>query len=221
MNHYKDTINKIKADDKLINKTLVNIDHPHKHRYYIPVLAMCLMLLVFFLPVNRIQAETYISLDVNPSIQIIVDKNDKVIDVVAYNEDGEKIINDIDYTNHDYLDVCKDLMENKLHDYLTNDEYLLVSISNKHNDTNIYMEKLKTMMKEYYVNGKVQECDYSVIDDAGKYHMSIGKYSECQKLIEYDDELTIEDCQKMSIHEIHNEIAKHHSESNHHGSHHE
>ena len=52
--------------------------------------------------------------------------------------------------------------------------------------------------------------------------MSIGKYNESQILMGYDDTITIEDCHNMSIHEIHNEIAKHHSESNsHHGKHHE
>ena len=62
----------------------------------------------------------------------------------------------------------------------------------------------------------------NIIDDATKHHMSIGKYNESQILMGYDDTITIEDCHNMSIHEIHNEIAKHHSESNsHHGKHHE
>ena len=66
------------------------------------------------------------------------------------------------------------------------------------------------------------ECDPDIIDDATKHHMSIGKYNESQILMGYDDTITIEDCHNMSIHEIHNEIAKHHSESNsHHGKHHE
>ena len=90
MNRYKDTMNKISVDKQLIDKTLQRLEQPNKRRYYVPVLAVCMLMMVFFLPINKTQAETYISLDINPSIQIVVDKNDKVIDVVAYNEDGEE-----------------------------------------------------------------------------------------------------------------------------------
>ena len=221
MNRYKDTMNKISADKKLIDKTLQRLEQPNKRRYYIPILAVCMLMMVFFLPINKTQAETYISLDINPSIQIVVDKNDKVIDVVAYNEDGEELLSDTDYKDHNYLDVCKDLLKNKLGHY-TDNGYLVVAISNKHHNNDAYLQSLQNIMNEYYIRGNVTECDPDIIDDATKHHMSIGKYNESQILMGYDDTITIEDCHNMSIHEIHNEIAKHHSESNsHHGKHHE
>ena len=147
MNRYKDTMNKISVDKQLIDKTLQRLEQPNKRRYYVPVLAVCMLMMVFFLPINKTQAETYISLDINPSIQIVVDKNDKVIDVVAYNEDGEQLLCDTDYKDHNYLDVCKDLLANKLGHY-TDNGYLVVAISNKHHNNDAYLQSLQNIMNE-------------------------------------------------------------------------
>ena len=54
MNHYKDTMNKISVDKQLIDKTLQRLEQPNKRRYYVPILAVFMLMMVFFLPINKL-----------------------------------------------------------------------------------------------------------------------------------------------------------------------
>ena len=184
-------------------------------------------MMVMIIPKNfAVKAETYISLDINPSIQLTVNKDGYVTGINAYNDEGIKISEDIEYEGHNYLDVCKEIISVKFDEYIKNDSFLLISISNQSDDTDIYIKELQSMIDDYYINAKVQSCDSHIIEEANNAEMSIGKYSQYLVLKEYDKTTTVDRCREMSITEIHSEIESHHSQeshnsSNHHGNHHD
>lgn len=77
---------------------------------------------------------TYVSLDVNPSIEYKLNSFDRVISVVAVNEDGEKIVNELDLKNEKITKaVLKTVEKLKDQGYLTEEDYsgIVIAVSNK------------------------------------------------------------------------------------------
>lgn len=77
---------------------------------------------------------TYVSLDVNPSVAYELNAFDRVISVVAVNDDGEKIVNELDVKNEKIAKaVIKTINKLKKQGYLAEDEYagIVIAVSNK------------------------------------------------------------------------------------------
>ena len=116
--------------------------------WYKPVLAMAMALVLFFSGmsynsiVNAVNAR--VSLDVNPSIEIDLNKKNKVVDVVANNEDGIKILDDMDLKGSDIKVTLNALIGSMVrHGYLSEmKNSLLLSVDS--ND----IEKAKTLEAE-------------------------------------------------------------------------
>ena len=77
--------------------------------------------------------------------------------------------------------------------------------------------------------GYVVCSDVQTREKAYNNHCSVGKYEAYEELSQYDKDLTLEDCKKMTMHEIHEQIDEHHNghndneagtHSNHHSGHH-
>lgn len=77
---------------------------------------------------------TYVSLDVNPSIEYQLNAFDRVISVIAVNEDGEKIVNELDVNNEKIQKaILKTVEKLKAEGHLTDEDYsgIVIAVSNK------------------------------------------------------------------------------------------
>lgn len=231
MNRYQKTMNNLKPDRELLDKTYAEIENKRNSKRKIPkpyyALVTVLMVMVIAVAVfpkqTEVSAAAYISLDINPSIQLVIDENNKVIGIEAYNDEGKYIIDGIEYEEHDYLEICKEIITSEqFKKYCGDNSTLLVTVTSNGDYNDAYIRSLKDMIEEYYANGIVKSCDSKYIEAAKDADMSIGKYHEYAELNSLDDSYTIEVCRDMSIEEIHDEIVLHHSEShNQSGTHHE
>ncbi|MDF2948192.1 MAG: hypothetical protein K0R07_202 [Sedimentibacter sp.] len=91
---------------------------------------------------------TYVSLDVNPSIEYKLNAFDRVISVVAVNEDGEKIVNDLDVNNEKIQKaILKTVEKLKAEGILTDEDYsgIVIAVSNKSEEKS---EKLSDEIKK-------------------------------------------------------------------------
>ncbi len=66
-----------------------------KRKSVVALAIACLFLLFAFFPLNQNQVYAYMSIDVNPSIELGFNKNLKVIELIPYNEEGKKIIEEL------------------------------------------------------------------------------------------------------------------------------
>ena len=93
---------------ELIMKESVMNKRPVRLRHIASLAAVFVILLGSVIGVNAYQMNKAISarvsLDVNPSVEIQVNKKERVLDVVALNEDGKIIIGDMDFSGSD-IDV--------------------------------------------------------------------------------------------------------------------
>jgi len=85
----------------------------------------------FYSPSGKI--ESVIELDVNPSVEISADRNDKIVEVTPLNQDGVVIIDDMDFKGVD-LDITVNALIGSMlkNGYITETQNaVLVSVSNK------------------------------------------------------------------------------------------
>lgn len=97
--------------------TMNEVKNKKKKNRYLPIAVAAALVLVFLggyigfsygrgadLPADGSAAVSVITLDVNPSIDIIMDENDKVVTVTPLNDDAQVVIGDMDFSGSS-LDV--------------------------------------------------------------------------------------------------------------------
>lgn len=191
-------------------------------RILFPVAAACIFVVVavvfgFTYYGNNYAVESVIDIDVNPSIEISINKKDKVLDVVAMNEDGKAILDGMDLKKSDVKVAVNALIGSMVQKgYVVNEESgILVTVQNDD------LKKAERIRSEIVTNIdksldkhniKATILNQTVTDsaDAKKFaeenSISVGKATFIKKLVEKDSSLVAEDLADMSIKDIVKEI---------------
>ncbi|MEE0418876.1 MAG: hypothetical protein UDG86_02380 [Lachnospiraceae bacterium] len=178
------------------------------------VLAACLILLLGVIYYSgNLLTDTVISLDVNPSLELKVNKKDLVLDVTPLNADGETILAGMNLYKTD-LDVAVNALIGSMvrNGYITElTNTILVSVSNK--DTvkadqikdSIVLD-IRETLSQSDISADIYEQQISETKDiqeiAKKYGISVGKASFLLKLTQQDASLSLEELAHMSMEEI-------------------
>jgi len=152
--------------DELINEldirnTTTTIKPRQAHRRsYKPLLASILavaMLIVFALvkpPVTK--AYAVIDLDVNPSIELSVDKNDKVLNVTGVNDEGKQILDDLKLVGTDAYTASNAILGALVSKgYLTKTANAVLLSVRSTGDTKALETKLTEKMSAYLSSVKI------------------------------------------------------------------
>lgn len=189
--------------------------------------AACLCLLVTgggMLHYHRqnFQVESVIGIDVNPSVELSINRKERVLDVKALNGDAGLILEEMDLKGVD-LNVAVNAVVGSMvtHGYLDEvDNAILVTVSNdsvskaRQLRTSV-VEDIAATLKENQVEAVVY--DQQVIADeemsalAEKYGISYGKAYFLKELIDQNQGLSIEDMEElagMTIEEIAERITR-------------
>ena len=151
---------------------------------------------------NRIVST--ITLDINPSVEINLDKNDNVISVVALNEDAKNII-DFDYKGKSFDDIVSVIINNSIESGYVEDDRVVVIV---HSDGNIGNEDVKELVIKNFVDKGITT-DVIVVENiteedkelAEKYNVSPAKASYIYSITE-NSEVDISDLKDKSIEEL-------------------
>ena len=142
----------------------------------------------------------YLSLDVNPSIEIRTNRLERVTSVAGANEDGKALLEGYRLTDRDLDDVIEDLVDRMvLQGYLKNDtdNDVLVTVD----DDTVSPETLERVNRtiETYVSQRELEANVmsqtvdvndELLAEAAKYHVSAGKMTVIDRLAAGDASLT-------------------------------
>lgn len=207
----------MKASTKqLIRQEAEKQNRKHFARQQFQVLAVCMMLFLVigiggFYGVS-VRPVSYVSIDVNPSIELSINCFDKVIKATAYNEDGEKILENVSVKGMYFEDALDRIVESDaMQAYLTEEALLTFTVASKDSDKEASMSNAIENCTSCRHHGGVRySADFDSVDKAHVYGLSVGKYEAYLKLNEYDS-VTVEDCKKMSMAEIHHQIKEHES----------
>lgn len=207
---FKQTFDPMVAPQDLVAKTksrvLTQMEKPQvKNRWmtrFVIGLTTLIVLMgggywMYFIPVVTI------SVDINPSIELSINRLDRVISVKAYNDDGQTIIETMDLTNDTYTQALNELLADSTITALLADNGQ-VNITVVGNDHDHCLNMIETINNDVSCSGHMS-CHHgntSELEQAHDHGLSYGKYAMYQRLLEYYPDLTIEQVQDMSMREL-------------------
>lgn len=146
-----------------------------------------------------------ITLDINPSIKIELNKDKKVINVTALNDDAKEVINE-DFKEKTFEEEIELLSINLNNKHLLEDATIIVTIENMDETEvkNILNKSFETKSVTYDL--LVPQVTESAKEIASKYNISEGKAAYLESIINENPKLNIEDIASSSIKEIDDKI---------------
>lgn len=214
MNPIRDSLKNIQATEELKQKTLqyLNEQRQGKRRvrtHFAPGFAIAAIGLLCLLGIGGGSAYSrpvsYISIDVNPSIELGINRFGKVISTEAYNEDGRGMIEQVPLKNISYMQAIDRLLnDDKYNRYLDKDAVLVFTVISDRPEE-IFEEIHSSGLPEKY-EALTYTSDLSCREEAHRHEMSFGKYRTYLELLEYDEDVTIEDCHGMTMGELRERI---------------
>ncbi|RII35275.1 hypothetical protein D2A34_08695 [Clostridium chromiireducens] len=164
----------------------------------------------------------YVSVDINPSVELGVNAFDQVVSVEAYNEDGEKVLEGTDLINTNVDDAVSAVITNAISDgyieeddAITTDETATTSAAVEitvSTDKDGIADKLNESLKETAdqtlennnVDAEVETNKVALArrDEARQLGMTPGKLNLIQKLQALDPEIKVEDYKSSSVKDI-------------------
>ncbi|OOM82174.1 hypothetical protein CLPUN_04580 [Clostridium puniceum] len=155
----------------------------------------------------------YVSMDINPSVELGVNAFDTVVSVEAYNEEGKTILEGTDLLDSKVNDAVSTVISNAISDgYINEDGSSVIEITTSTNKTTGAAvkldESLKNIVDETLSNNDVQaevETENVALarrDEARKLGITPGKLNLIQKLQVLDPAITVEEYKNSSVKDI-------------------
>ncbi len=170
-----------------------------------PLLAVCALLLICFKFGSWYLWETpisYVSVDVNPSIELALNRMNHVTKANGLNKEGQILLNHVSLKGKNYLNAVELLVRcDAMQPYLTDNADLTITVASSNADQLISGLKESVVTEQY--QGMCRRANMDAVESAHKCGMSLGKYQLYQTLSEYDTNITPEECHHMSMYQLH------------------
>lgn len=151
-----------------------------------------------------------VSLDVNPSIELKVDKDEEVISATGLNADGKKVLEGMDLEDTD-LDVAVNAIIGSMlkHGYLSEmQNSILLSVSGVEGyDANALETKLASEVNALLKDGavlsqNVTDADDELVKKANEYGITVGKASLINEIVKNSKTHSFEQLAGLTINEL-------------------
>lgn len=207
----KKALDQVRAEEELKQKTKEYVFQKTKgckrtkkagFRIFLPA-AACMLLLflggywLYFTPTAEI------SIDINPSIELAVNRFDRVISIGGWNEDGKELAGSLDVWNLEYTEAVNRVLENEeVAALLSKDGILTIAVVG---DDKAQREQILSGVQACTAGEKNAYC-YSAnpeeVETAHELGLSYGKYRAFLELQELDPSITAEEVRNMPMREI-------------------
>ncbi|NCB33419.1 MAG: hypothetical protein EOM64_06000 [Erysipelotrichia bacterium] len=145
-----------------------------------------------------------IGIDVNPSLEIGVNRFDQVVTVSGYGAESEELVGSLNLKYHSYEDALNLLMSSPtIVSCLNSGEEAIITVVSE--DGGSVQRIVDTISCQRYVQQGNVECrmqDSKNLDEAHASGMSVGKYEMYVQLAAYDASLTPEKVQQMTMKQL-------------------
>ncbi|HIY12080.1 MAG TPA: hypothetical protein H9842_00640 [Candidatus Agathobaculum merdipullorum] len=149
-----------------------------------------------------------ISIDINPSVELAVNRFDKVISVDGIGKDGDALAESLDVRFLNYADALDCLLQNpEVEDYLAQDEVLSIAVAgDNQGQADAILAQTETCTAGTN-NVYCRAASTEEIEQAHEAGLSFGKYEAFLALQALDPSVTPEDVQGLTMREIRDRIA--------------
>ena len=148
-----------------------------------------------------------VSIDINPSLELSVNRFNKVLAVTGYNTDGKELASSLQVKYMDCEDaIDKIVASDRVKDLLSGDEVLTITVSGENTSQcrRIYSHA-ETSTKESQ-NTYCYMADHEDTEEAHHLGLSSGKYQAFLRLQSLGSDITAEEVKDMTMKEIHDLI---------------
>lgn len=176
--------------------------HSRSIRRAVPVLAICFLVLclsgawLYFTPT------AYISVDINPSLELGVNRFDRIVSVDAYNTDGQSLTEELNLKYLDYRDALEQLVNDSEIAVYLQDGVLSLTVAGESEEQ---CGEIYQAMEDCAAGRRNIRCHTGSSESVAEAHshgMSVGKYQAYLVLRELDPDITAEEVQGMTMREI-------------------
>lgn len=151
----------------------------------------------YFIPTVKI------SIDINPSMELGVNRFDRIVSVEGYNDDGKNLADELDIKFMDYKEAVDRIMENReVEALLSRNEIMTISVAGKNE---VQSTEILSNIESCTEAQKNTHCYYASSEEVEQAHeagLSHGRYRAFLELRELDSDITAEELQNMSMREI-------------------
>lgn len=229
-NKVKETFANIKADERLKEDTYQYLQEklqpkekiPYK-RFIVAAVAFVLILVAGLFSYTQYTTEAaYLDIDANPSIELTLNKFDRVIGVYAYNEEGKEIIEKVDLKNKSYQDALKLLVDELFaQGYVSDSDLFTATLQSKNKQTEqAQLDDLRAYIESLFAAKKAATTqEIFTVDAKTKSHahdenLTPAKYLAILQLQAEDPTVTIDSCRDHTIGEIKRQTHEHQNQHN-------
>lgn len=145
-----------------------------------------------------------ISIDINPSLEIAVNGFDKVISLTGFNDDGQRLADEINVKNMDYAGAVDLILSSgPIQDCLS--ENLILTMTVVSDNESQSSKIISTLNSRTAGNGNIYcySCSFEQVRQAHECGFSYGKYMAYLRLKEVYPDITEEEAAQMTMKEIH------------------
>ena len=186
---------------------------------YAAAACLAVVLIGVFGVYNLYSAETaLVSIDVNPSIELGLNRYGRVVSTTYYNIDGEKVLSSLDLHGKKYDAALASLFESEAFEpYLRDNGYLDIIVSGR--DLKDAVEERIEQQAKHFANLyglrlNCQRADADTIAAAHEYGMTPGRYLAFQELQSLDPNVKIGDYCSCGLGSIREEVERLHQNQN-------
>lgn len=211
-NAFKELFGPIRAEEDLKERTRAFLARetrdyakaPAARRGY-PVYAACACLLFLLLGSSWLYftPTAEISIDINPSIELSVNRFDRVIAITAFNEDGQELSWELDVKHMDYAQAVEQVLtHDSVMALLSNGEVMAITVVGQDWQQSA---KLLSGVESCAAGRSNIDCYSAQPEEAAAAHeagLSCGKYRAFLELQRLDPDITPEAVQGMTMREI-------------------
>lgn len=210
--------------DMYINKSITDkqVVSLRKRMLKVTSWAACLVLVFLTVAGVRVYAKpvSHIGIDVNPSLELCLNRWNYVVEVKTYNAEAREICDNLNLKHKYYANAVNELLcDDKFSSYCKDDETADLTFTIVANNCDDLQDGIKACNGYEENHGAIYFSDVNTMEKAHESNCSIGKYVAYEELKKYDPDVSVNDCADMTMHELHEMIDNHHSEGHNSDSH--
>ena len=189
----KEAFDQVTASEELKSQTKAYLAQKSRRpRLVIPAAIVAVFLLLcggyylYFIPTATI------SIDINPSLELSINRFDRVISVEGYNSDGKMLADTLDIRFMNYQDAITELMENeRITDLLSQDEMMAIAVGGSNDgQCSRILENVQTCTKSHEESTHCYTATDDETHEAHNMGLSCGRYKAYQELQTLDPDIT-------------------------------
>lgn len=144
-----------------------------------------------------------ISIDINPSVELDVNRFNRIISFESYNDDGQKLMDSLDIKFMDYSEAINQIIESEdVVSLLSDGEVMTIAVIGT---DNAQSQAILSNIQACTAGERNAYCYYAHSEEVEKAHeagLSYGKYKAYLELQALDPAITVDEIRNMTMREI-------------------